>query len=103
MKVFNLKTQKFDSEKGIYIGRQNIYYGFECSKWYNPFILNKESDRDCVLKKYEEYILNNKNLYASLQELNGKDLYCYCYPKKCHGNVLIELLNEKNIQDLLKI
>ena len=102
MRVFNLKTQKFDSEKGIYIGRQNIHYGFECSKWSNPFILKKESDRDIVLKQYENYVLNNTSLYESLPELCGKDLYCYCYPKKCHGNILIELLNEKNIIDLLK-
>lgn len=103
MKVFNLKTQKFDSETGIYIGRANEYYGFECSKWSNPFILKNESERDYILKQYREYIMNNNHLLNSLPELYGKDLYCYCSPKKCHGNVLIELCNEKKYNEFVEI
>ena len=59
------------------------------------FVLKKESERELVLKNYKEYIIKNKNLYYSLEELEGKTLACWCYPKKCHGNILIELLNEK--------
>lgn len=30
----------------------------------------------------------------SLHELDGKILGCFCKPDKCHGDVLIKLLNE---------
>ena len=37
--------------------------------------------------------LLNKELMNSLSELRGKRLGCWCKPERCHGNVLIELLN----------
>ena len=29
-----------------------------------------------------------------LNKLKGKNLGCWCYPEKCHGDVLIELINK---------
>lgn len=33
-------------------------------------------------------------LMKSLPELKGKTLGCWCKPYPCHGDVLVELLNE---------
>jgi hypothetical protein len=30
---------------------------------------------------------------AAKRELSGKDLVCFCAPKGCHGDVLLEVAN----------
>jgi hypothetical protein len=30
------------------------------------------------------------------RELKGKDLICFCAPKPCHADVLLEIANAKN-------
>ena len=81
-KVVNLRKERYD----IYIGRG--------SKWGNKFVIGKDGDREEVIKKYREWILSNKELLGSLHELKGKVLGCFCKPKACHGDVLVELVNE---------
>ena len=78
----------------IYIGRANKWLGLEGSKWGNPFVMKNESQREGVLKAYRDYVLNSPELIAALPELQGKILGCYCAPKRCHGNVLKELVEE---------
>lgn len=77
-----------------YIGRP--------SKWGNPFshLSNtlaefKVKDRDEAVDSYRNWIMNNKKLMSELEELRGKDLVCWCHPKKCHGDILKELLGEE--------
>lgn len=62
------------------------------SKWGNPFRIGKDGTRIEVIEKYREYIKGRPDLLAQLQELEGKHLLCWCAPKPCHGDVLIELL-----------
>jgi len=78
----------------VYIGRANKYYDLKESKWHNPFRIGIDGDREQVIKKYKEYILNKPELLDSLTELVGKTLICYCKPKPCHGDVLVKLINE---------
>lgn len=84
----------------IYIGRENKWLNLEQSKWHNPFVMKNESQREDVVNKYREYILDNPKLLESLHELDGQILGCYCYSshtktgKKCHGSVLIELFQD---------
>ncbi len=82
VKVVNCKNEKFD----VYIGRK--CYGYEASKWANPFIIKRDGSRLECIKKYETYLLNNDILINSLHELMGKTLGCWCKPKQCHGDVL---------------
>lgn len=108
MEVVNVK-KKFLIQKGykdfedwvnnsnnVYIGRNMSFYikGALGSKWQNPFSVKKYGRDEC-LKKYKEYIVANQNLLNDLEELRGKTLGCFCWPEKCHGNILIELLAEK--------
>lgn len=76
----------------VYIGRP--------SKWGNPYshmdntkAEYKVATRDEAVEKYAEWIRQQPVLIASLDELKDKVLGCYCAPKRCHGEILIELIN----------
>ena len=69
----------------VYIGRP--------SKWGNPFEIGRDGTRSEVIAKYREYILNQPELLNSLDTLAGKRLVCWCKPKPCHGDVLVQLIN----------
>jgi len=84
----------------IYIGREINFYvdGVKGSKWANPFPV-KKFGRDKCLELYKNYILTNTKLLNELDELKGKELGCWCKNDKtndrCHGDILIELLEMK--------
>ena len=84
-KVVHCKKEDYD----VYIGRP--------SKWGNPFSIGKDGTRKEVIKKYEKYILENKELLNDLHELEDKVLACWCKPKACHGDVLVRLANSKGV------
>ena len=86
-KVFNSRRITEEVNGSIYIGRP--------SKWGNPFEIGKDGTREEVIEKFKEYLLQNDELMASLEELRGKNLLCWCAPKACHGDILIELANRK--------
>ena len=67
----------------LYIGRG--------SKWGNPYAIGKDGSREEVIQKYKEYIQQKCELMESIPELTGQTLGCYCKPKSCHGDVLVEL------------
>ncbi|WP_167514932.1 DUF4326 domain-containing protein [Bacillus wiedmannii] len=76
----------------VYIGRG--------SKWGNPFshLLNtqaifKVDTREESIEMYRKWIMQKPNLLEELHELKGKTLGCFCKPKPCHGDVLIELID----------
>ena len=48
-------------------------------------------------QKYRKYILSNKKLMNDLKELEGKILGCWCKPLACHGDVLLELIEKKDM------
>lgn len=83
-KVVNKYKESYDT----YIGRG--------SKWGNPFVIGTDGNREQVIAKYKQWITqgNGKYLLNNLHELQGKTLGCFCKPQACHGDVLIELLNE---------
>ena len=80
--VVHIKKSPYD----VYIGRG--------SKWGNPFKIPRDGNREQVIEKYRQYILSKPELLNDLEELRGKTLGCWCRPAKCHGDVLIELLEE---------
>ncbi len=66
------------------------------SKWGNPYVIPHDGDRITVIEKYRIWIAGQPDLLAALPELKGKRLGCWCTPLPCHGDVLIELLEERN-------
>ena len=78
----------------VYIGREVPEHGLPASKWGNPFVMADESDteRERAIAAFREWIVTQPELMSSLEELRGRRLGCWCAPKGCHGDVLVELL-----------
>lgn len=81
-RVVNRHKEPFD----VYIGRGTV--------WGNPYLAGVDGTRDEVIEKYRIYALGNKEIMLRLCELKGKKLGCSCKPKKCHGDVLVELVQQ---------
>lgn len=64
--------------------------------WGNPYHIGRDGTRREVIAKYRAYILNDPKRLAALSELEGKVLGCWCKPKPCHGDVLVELIEQAN-------
>jgi len=71
------------------------------SEWGNPFTHIKDkktlatyivSSRKEAIEKYRTWILQQPHLLSKLETLKGKRLGCYCSPKSCHGDVLVEMI-----------
>ena len=69
----------------VYIGRG--------SKWGNPFRIGPDGDRAAVIAKYEQWLAQQPQLLRALDELRGRDLVCFCAPRPCHGDLLLQLAN----------
>jgi hypothetical protein len=81
--VVHCKRDPYD----VYIGRPGPFG--------NPFEIGKDGNRQEVVEKYAEWVLTQPELLATIRtELKGKVLGCWCAPKLCHGDILVELANE---------
>ena len=87
-RVVHCKREEFD----VYIGRG--------SRWGNPYshkvgtlAEHVVESRTEAIQKFEEYLLSNEELMASLPDLKGKILGCWCKPKSCHGDILLRYAN----------
>ena len=84
-KVVNLLHDRYQT----FIGRPGI--------WGNPFIVGIHGTRQEVVQKYREYLLATPALVElARKELKGKVLGCFCKPLECHGDVLVELIENAN-------
>ena len=66
----------------VYIGRG--------SPWGNPFVIGKHGTRDEVCDRFRDEILPT----LDLTPLIGKDLVCFCAPRRCHGDDILAKLAE---------
>ena len=88
MKVLNKRTDKIPAD-AVYIGRP--------SKWGNPYkITGSGVDkivRAKVIENYRGWLACRLAVEPDfLEPLRGKDLVCWCSPKPCHGDVLLEFM-----------
>jgi hypothetical protein len=82
-----LNKYKDNCAGGVYIGRP--------SKWGNPYTIGVDGNRDEVIEKYQIYLDNHPELIlAAKSELAGRDLVCFCAPKRCHGDILCRIANQ---------
>lgn len=78
-KVYN--KHKGDAPKNaIYIGRG--------SPWGNPFKIGVHGSRDQVCNRFEQEVLPT----LVLEPLRGKNLICFCAPRRCHGHSILKAL-----------
>lgn len=82
--------KKAPKDSFAYIGRP--------SKLGNPFPLKDPADvvaRDLVIDKYRAWFnerLDDLEFRAAVEEVRGRDLGCWCSPRACHGDVVLEWL-----------
>lgn len=96
----------------VYIGRQafGMHYGnpftHSVGESYAKFRVNTRKE---AVQAYEDW-LNGTDytdleperrqwILNHLEQLRGKKLGCFCKPKACHGDVLVKLLNAKQVED----
>lgn len=85
--VFNAHVVGTASKPGrVYVGRP--------TKWGNPYHVGSDGTREQIIEYYRLWL--EKQLFVDpnfLRELIGKDLICWCAPKPCHADVLLEYAN----------
>jgi len=90
--VVNMRTHMFD----VYIGREG--HGYD-GYWGNPYSVSRDGGREAAVALYKEYLYERLKTDAEfarrIRELKGKRLGCFCVPKKCHGEVIVEFLEQK--------
>jgi hypothetical protein len=89
--LVNINTrQPYD----VYIGRQ--FRNYKASVFANPFKIGKNGTRNEVLMKYRSWFcerLKDASFKAEVEKLRGKRLGCWCKPEPCHGDIVIEYLD----------
>jgi hypothetical protein len=86
-KVLNVRTALHEE----LVGAEPIWRG---TKFGNPFSINGTTRRADAIARFENWIKHQPDLIAAAKvELRGKNLICYCAPRRCHGDVLLRIAN----------
>lgn len=91
------KYHKTASAEAVYIGRPSV--------WGNPFSV-QEYGREKAIELYRKWIFapEQKELRErARKELRDKDLVCFCKPKACHGDWLLEVANYESEPEFKEI
>lgn len=101
---YNNLQEWMKNEDNVYIGRQGVVFinknrfPKSPSNFANPFKIGSDGSRDEVMTKYKKYIEakieSNEKLKIELLSMKGKKLGCWCYPEKCHGEILLNLIEK---------
>lgn len=91
--IHNTESQPNNPDH-VYIGRAK---SGQTSKYGNPYVIGHDGTREEVIQMFKD--LAWANLKSGVwkpeevvADLNGKVLECFCYPKQCHGDVLVQLV-----------
>lgn len=89
--IVNVKNSRCD----IYCGRPSIFS--------NPYKIGRDGTRNEVIEKYKNFfekkIRGDETFREKILSLKGKKLGCYCYPLRCHLEVIVKYLDG----DMLKL
>ena len=78
--VWNLRDPLCPKD-AVYCGRGSLQG--------NPYIIGRHGDRDKVCDLFRDNVLPTLNV----EHLRGKDLKCFCKPKRCHCDDIIKKAN----------
>lgn len=92
----------FGEGQWVYIGRVNRWRGIKGSILANPFPIQDDTpqERKRVVERYRQYITahldsgDKKYISAFVEASKAHALVCWCSPKICHGDVLVELFDQ---------
>lgn len=62
------------------------------SPYGNPFKVGQDGTLEEVLAKYRTWLMGQPTLVEELQQFKGLRLGCWCKPKACHVDIIVELL-----------
>lgn len=89
-RVINI-NDKTDAPDEVYIGRGSVW-GNQFSHRPSVFTTTiRVASREESIAKYEEWLMSRPDILATLPQLQGKTLVCFCKPKACHGDILARL------------
>lgn len=99
IKLVNVKFGKLGGV--VYVGRKCGGYGG--SVLGNPFKIGVDGDRDEVIRKYKVWLWNEYKKGGSVKDeidklvvryKKGEEIVlgCWCVPKKCHGEIIRNLI-----------
>lgn len=93
--VVNLKNNSYD----VYIGRVNGIVTDPPNKgcFGNPFTVKEYGRRESIERfvvYFYDRIEEDSKFKDAVLTLRGKKLGCYCRPLECHGDVIVQWLNE---------
>lgn len=94
--------------KLLFVGRESSFKkapenSFNLSILGNPFPMNGKEDRDNVCEKYKEWLIesyqSNPQIFKIINKLakcykseKQYTLLCFCYPRRCHANEIINFI-----------
>jgi hypothetical protein len=85
-RVVNIRTDRYD----VYIGNPSIFG--------NPYSIQKYGRRRCI-ELFRIYFYNSirwsSEFKNAVLKLKGKILGCFCRPRLCHGDIIVEYLEKK--------
>jgi|GEM_PF-614211 len=65
----------------VYVGRP--------SRWGNPFSIQSHGTREAAIAAHRAWLWGQPGLLVDIRhELRGRDLVCWCAPKRCHAETL---------------
>lgn len=86
-RVVNVHKEECD----VYIGRG------KSANFGNPFKISKHMTREQSIEAYRDFfykrIANDPHFVDQIESLRGKTLGCFCKPLPCHGDVIVEYLD----------
>lgn len=97
--------------EAVYIGRAVPRRGLVGHLLANPYKIGRDGDRQLVVAKYRADVGFKCRIapmyFNALRDLAGKPLACWCRrdgeartpDNECHGDVLIELIDELGLED----
>ncbi|CAK7994744.1 Domain of unknown function (DUF4326)-containing protein [uncultured virus] len=92
-----------EDPNNVYIGRRGVVfvdklrYPPQNSPWANPYKISKEISREkCIIlyRAHLEELLTDNETLDEFKSLKGKTLGCWCRPDACHGDVILEMLEQ---------
>ena len=83
-KIVNKRAESYD----VYIGRGSIFG--------NPYEIGRDGTRVEVIARYKtwfDFCIKDGTFRDAVLSLKGKTLGCFCKPSACHGDIIVEWLN----------
>lgn len=95
IEICNLRNCKMEYVYDVRVDRKSVLG--------NPFYMKDESKRDEVCDKYKKYfdknvVINDNfrkevNRLVKIYMMHGKlRLFCWCYPKRCHSEIIKDFI-----------